>query len=63
MIIDISQFDWRSWPIKNIGKLLLLGFSSGLPILLIFYEKYVKIRRCAGAKFAPDIQNFIALTL
>ena len=32
----ISWQDWRSWPLKNISKILLLGFSSGLPIFLIF---------------------------
>ncbi len=61
MFIDISHIDWRSWPLKNIGKLLLLGFSSGLPILLIFSTLSLWLREAGVEKSAVTYFSWAAL--
>ena len=52
---------WRSVPAKNIIKLLLLGFSSGLPIFLIFSTLSVWLGEAGVEKSAVTYFSWAAL--
>ena len=58
---EIALQDWRSWPYKNIVKLLLLGFSSGLPIFLIFSTLSVWLGEAGVQKSAVTYFSWAAL--
>ena len=56
-----KPFDWQSLPLKNIIRLSFLGFSAGLPILLIFSTLSLWLREAGVAKSAVTYFSWAAL--
>lgn len=56
-----NTIHWRDVPMRNIVKLLLLGFSSGLPIFLIFSTLSVWLAEAGVEKKAVTYFSWAAL--
>jgi PAT family beta-lactamase induction signal transducer AmpG len=52
---------WKGVPVRNVTKLILLGFSSGLPILLIFSTLSLWLREAGVEKSAVTYFSWAAL--
>ncbi len=61
MYSGLSKVDWHSLPVKNMAKLLLLGFSAGLPILLIFSTLSLWLGEAGVKKSAVTYFSWAAL--
>ena len=60
-IAEYKTMDWRHFPVRNVIKLGLLGFSAGVPILLIFSTLSLWLREAGVEKSAVTYFSWAAL--